>query len=79
MDSILKKATREVVMALLFWLPDDRRIRIERWLRGREETRRLERADRVRREEPAGRRLVPESSRLRSRRRRRRSRRRAGG
>ncbi|MEM9174845.1 MAG: sulfotransferase domain-containing protein [Myxococcota bacterium] len=45
MDSILKKATREVVMALLFWLPDDRRIRIERWLRGREETRRLERAD----------------------------------
>ncbi|MGB0619434.1 MAG: sulfotransferase domain-containing protein [Myxococcota bacterium] len=45
MDSILKKATREVVMALLFWLPDDRRIRIERWLRGREETRRLDRAD----------------------------------
>ena len=45
MDSILKKATREVVMALLFWLPDARRIRIERWLRGREETRRLERAD----------------------------------
>ncbi len=45
MDSILKKATREVVMALLFWLPDDRRIRIERWLRGREETRRLARAD----------------------------------
>ena len=45
MDSILKKATREVVMALLFWLPDDRRIRIERWLRGREETKRLARAD----------------------------------
>ena len=45
MDSILKKATREVVMVLLFWLPDDRRIRIERWLRGREETRRLDRAD----------------------------------
>lgn len=45
MDSILKKATREVVMALLFWLPEDRRIRIERWLRGREEARRLERAD----------------------------------
>ena len=45
MDSILKKATREVVMALLFWMPDERRIRIERWLRGREETRRLARAD----------------------------------
>lgn len=45
MDSILKKATREVVMALLFWLPDARRIRIERWLRGREEARRLARAD----------------------------------
>lgn len=45
MDSILKKATREVVMALLFWLPDDRRVRVERWLRGREETRRLDRAD----------------------------------
>ena len=45
MDSILKKATREVVMALLFWLPDARRIRIERWLRGREEKKRLDRAD----------------------------------
>lgn len=45
MDSILKKATREVVMALLFWLSEDRRLRIERWLRGREETKRLERAD----------------------------------
>jgi hypothetical protein len=45
MDSILKKATRELIMALVFWLPADRRVRIERWLRGREETRRLERAD----------------------------------
>lgn len=45
MDSILKKVTREVVMALLFWLPAERRVRIERWLRGREETRRLGRAD----------------------------------
>jgi hypothetical protein len=45
MDSILKKATREVVMALLFWLPDARRVRIERWLRGREEKKRLDRAD----------------------------------
>ena len=45
MDSIFKKASREVVLALLFWLPEARRIRIERWLRGRDETRRLERAD----------------------------------
>jgi hypothetical protein len=45
MDSILKKASREIIMALLFFLPDDRRIRIERWLRGREEARRLARAD----------------------------------
>jgi hypothetical protein len=47
MDSIFKKASREVVLALLFWLPEARRIRIERWLRGRDETRRLERADAV--------------------------------
>jgi len=45
MDSILKKASREIIMALLFFLPDERRIRIERWLRGREEARRLARAD----------------------------------
>jgi len=45
MDSIFKKASREAVLALLFWLPEERRIRLERWLRGRDETRRLERAD----------------------------------
>ena len=45
MDSILKKASREIIMALLFFLPEDRRIRIERWLRGREEANRLARAD----------------------------------
>ena len=45
MDSILKKASREVVLALLFWLPEARRIRLERWLRGRDETSRLQRAD----------------------------------
>ncbi len=45
MDSIFKKASREILMALLFWLPEERRIRIERWLRGRDETRRLARAD----------------------------------
>jgi len=45
MDSILKKASRELIMAVLFFLPEERRIRIERWLRGREEVRRLARAD----------------------------------
>jgi len=45
MDSIWKKASREVLMALLFFLPDARRIRIERWLRGREESQRLAAAD----------------------------------
>ena len=45
MDSILKKVFREVAVAAVFFLPEARRIRFERWLRGREETRRLERAD----------------------------------
>jgi hypothetical protein len=45
MDSIFKKVSREVLLALVFFLPEARRIRLERWLRGREETRRLQRAD----------------------------------
>ncbi len=45
MDSIWKKVSREILMALLFFLPEERRIRIERWLRGREETQRLAAAD----------------------------------
>ena len=45
MDSIFKKVSREVLMALLFFLPDARRIRIERWLRGRDETARLAESD----------------------------------
>ncbi|MEZ4332364.1 MAG: sulfotransferase domain-containing protein [Myxococcota bacterium] len=45
MDSIWKKVSREVLMALLFFLPDERRVRIERWLRGREEAQRLAQAD----------------------------------
>lgn len=36
---------RHLVMALVFFLPPARRKRIERWLRGREEFRRLQRAD----------------------------------
>ncbi len=45
MDSIFKKLSREIAVALVFFLPEARRIRFERWLRGREETRRLGRAD----------------------------------
>ncbi len=45
MDSIFKKVSREIAVALAFFLPEARRIRFERWLRGREETRRLRRAD----------------------------------
>jgi hypothetical protein len=45
MDSIFEKPGREVTVALMFFLPQGRRIRFERWLRGREETRRLQRAD----------------------------------
>jgi hypothetical protein len=45
MDSIFKKVSRELIVGLLFFLPEERRIRVERWLRGREETRRLARAD----------------------------------
>lgn len=45
MNSIFKKVSREIAVVLTFFLPEARRIRFERWLRGREETRRLERAD----------------------------------
>lgn len=45
MDSILKKVSREIAVALAFFLPEEKRIRFERWLRGREESRRLARAD----------------------------------
>ncbi len=36
---------RHLVMLLCFWLPASRRKRIERWLRGREEFKKLQRAD----------------------------------
>ncbi|MFK7974699.1 MAG: sulfotransferase domain-containing protein [Halioglobus sp.] len=36
---------RHLVMLLCFWLPAQRRKKIERWLRGREEFKKLERAD----------------------------------
>lgn len=36
---------RHIVMLLCFWLPAQRRKKIERWLRGREEYKKLQRAD----------------------------------
>ena len=38
-------ATRFVILTLLFWLPAPRRKGLERWLRGREEYKKLQRAD----------------------------------
>ena len=40
-----RAAARIVIMALCFWLPATRRKRLERWLRGREEFHKLQRAD----------------------------------
>ena len=36
---------RHIIMLLCFWLPRERRKRLERWLRGREEFKKLQRAD----------------------------------
>jgi hypothetical protein len=47
MHTVIKKLTRFLVLGLLFWLPKERRIRIDRWLRGREEFRKLRLADAV--------------------------------
>ena len=44
---LLKKLTREVIMGLCFFLPADKKRRLERWLRGREEFRKLQDADLV--------------------------------
>jgi hypothetical protein len=38
-------AVRHLIMLLCFWLPAERRKKIERWLRGREEYKKLERSD----------------------------------
>ena len=47
MHTVLKKATRILVLGLLFFLPREQKIRIDRWLRGREEFRKLKLADAV--------------------------------
>ncbi len=38
-------AVRHIIRVLCFWLPAGRRKKIERWMRGREEFKKLERCD----------------------------------
>jgi len=45
MHTLFKKLTRFIILGLVFFLPKERRIRIERWLRGKEEYRKLKLAD----------------------------------
>jgi len=47
MYNVWKTISRQVVLALAFFLPVERKIRLERWLRGREEARKLRLADAV--------------------------------
>ena len=47
MHTVLKKVTRFLILGLLFWLPKEKKIRVDRWLRGREEYRKLKLADAV--------------------------------
>jgi hypothetical protein len=44
-DSVSKALTRAVILAPLFFLPKKRKIALERWLRGREQFKKLQRAD----------------------------------
>ncbi len=44
-DTIFKKLSRGLVMAVCFWLPEKKKIHLERWLRGRSEYRELRRND----------------------------------
>ena len=44
-DTIFKKLSRGLVMAACFWLPEEKKIQLERWLRGRSEYRELRRDD----------------------------------
>ena len=47
MQSVAKKATRFAVMTAVFYLPPERKIAVERWIRGREQWKKLRRADLV--------------------------------
>ena len=44
-DTIFKKMSRGLVVAACFWLPEEQKIRLERWLRGRSEYHELRRDD----------------------------------
>jgi hypothetical protein len=45
LQSVMKQLTRFVVLKLLFFLPKERKVAVERWLRGRDQVRSLRRAD----------------------------------
>jgi len=45
MQTLLKKVVRFLVLGLLFFLPQQKKIAVDRWLRGREEYRKLRNAD----------------------------------
>jgi len=47
MHTVIKKLTRILVLGLLFFLPKGKKIHIDRWLRGKEEYRKLKLADAV--------------------------------
>lgn len=47
MRTVLKKTSRFLILGLLFWLPKKRKKALDRWLRGREEFRKLQNADAV--------------------------------
>ena len=47
LQNVWKQVSRQVVLALAFFLPAERKVRLERWLRGREEARKLGLADAV--------------------------------
>ncbi len=45
LDTVYKKVSRNLVMAACFWLPEERKVQLERWVRGRHEAGRLARSD----------------------------------
>ena len=45
LDTIFKKASRGLVVAVCFWLPEERKVKLERWLRGHAEFRELQQSD----------------------------------
>jgi len=45
MRVLLKKLSREIVLILMFFFPEEKKIAVERWLRGREEFRKLKQSD----------------------------------